>query len=361
MDAVVKSSLYLASILLLGAGVTSRFVLPSLRDAALSRRLRWGVLTGAVVVLIGSGLDILLTLHGILGFVDMPLVQNYLMNTRHGRAILVRLALVAVVLALALTGLGRGNATAEDGNAGRPEARWSITNVLFVLAGVTLLGTFSWTSHAAAMGGTPPLLADLVHYGAATVWAGPILYLALYPHWHEHQPALRKAFQHISRIGLVSVLLLFATGAYTALIHMQNPERFVASPYGLALGAKLAVVLLIIGIAALNRFWLLPAFLNAERSERFRTAVRSEALLLVTVFVLTGVLTTSALPHEGGAQPTVAENLVAFLRFLTGRCIYDGIDSGERRTYWRTCRAGGLLRERMWDVARFTCASRFRQ
>lgn len=319
MDAVVKGSLYLASILLLGAGVTSRFVLPSLRDTALLKRLRWGVLAGAVVVVIGSGLDIFLTLHGILGFVDVPLVQNYLMNTRHGRAILVRLALVAVVLALALTRLRRGKVTAEDGDAGRPEARWSITDLLFVLAGVTLLGTFSWTSHAAAMGGTPPLLADLVHYGAATVWAGPILYLTLYPHWHEHRPALRKAFRRISRIGLVSVLLLFATGAYTALIHMQNPERFVASPYGLALGAKLIIVLLIVGIAAWNRFWLLPAFLNADRSERFRTAIRSEAVLLIAVFLLTGVLTTSALPHGAGDQPTVTQNFVAFVRFLTGR------------------------------------------
>ena len=185
MDAVVKGSLYLASILLLGAGVTSRFVAGSVRDDALARRLRFGALIGAAVVIVGSIANLLLTVHGALGYLDVPLVQNYLANTRHGRATLVRLSLVLVVVVLALLGLRKRHVTAGGGDVVR--SGWRVTDALSVLTGVMLLGTFSWTSHAAAMGGTPPLLADLVHFGAATAWAGPILYLALYPHWREHR------------------------------------------------------------------------------------------------------------------------------------------------------------------------------
>ena len=317
MDAVVKGSLYLASILLLGAGVTSRFVATSIRDGSLTRHLSLGVLVGGTIVIVGSIANLLLTMHGVLGYLDAPLVQNYLANTRHGRATLVRISLVVVVVAITLLSLRRRPSTAGSGAAGR--SGWRVSDALFVLAGVTLLGTFSWTSHAAAMGGTPPLLADLVHFGAATVWAGPIIYLALYPHWSEQRPALKAAFRRVSMIGLVSVLLLFITGGYTALIHIQSPERFVSSPYGWALGVKLLVVAIIVAIAAANRLWLLPAFLSDDRSERFRNAVKAEAVLLVAAFVLTGVLTTSALPHEPGSQATALENLVNFVNYLMGR------------------------------------------
>jgi len=315
MAALVKGLLYLASILLLGAGVTGRFVLPAPPDAALTRRLRWGALAGAAVLMIASALDVLLTLQGILGFVDAPLVQGYLANTRHGRAVLVRLVLVVAVTLLTLRLTGRQ--AADEGAGTRGKGARLATDCLLVLAGVALLGTFSWTSHAAAMGGTPPLLADLIHFAAAGAWAGPLVFLALHPNWGEHRPALTAAFGRVSRIGMASVLALFATGTYTALIHMQDPARFVTSPYGLALGAKLVAVLAIVTIAALNRFVLLPRFLRGGAAAGLRRAIRWEAGLLVVVLLLTGALTTSALPHDAGPRPSAVENLGSFLRFLT--------------------------------------------
>jgi len=256
-----------------------------------------------------------LTLQGILGFADARSCRTYLANTRHGRAVLVRLALVVAVCLLALRLTNRREADKEAvtrGNGARLAA-----DCLFVLAGVAFLGTFSWTSHAAAMSGTPPLLADLIHFAAAGAWTGPLLFLALHPHWGEHRPALTAAFGRVSRIGLASVLALFATGAYTALIHMQDPARFVASPYGLALGAKLVAVLAIVTVAALNRFVLLPRFLRGGAAAGLRRAIRWEAGLLVVVLLLTGALTTSALPHDAGPRPSAVENLGSFLRFLT--------------------------------------------
>lgn len=288
----------------MGAGVAGRFVLPAPRDPAVSRRLRWGACIGAAVIVAGSAADILATLNDVQGSADAALVRDYLANTRHGRATLLRLALAAALLPLALPGCG-GSVTRQDRVATRRTPR--------------RLGTFSWTSHAAATAGAPAVLADLVHFGAASAWAGPILYLAVHPRWAEQPSLLQTALPRVSRIGLISVFLLFVTGAYTALIHMQNPERFMASPYASALGIKLAVVFVIVGITAASRLWLLSAFLRHEGTTPLRRAVRTEAAVLVAVFFLTGVLTNTSPPHEAGVQAAVPKNLASLLRFLTGR------------------------------------------
>lgn len=295
--AIVKSLLYLGAILLLGAGVLPRFIITSGADRGFRARLRWGAVVGAILVITGSALDIAVTLQNTLGFLDLGLAWDYTLNTRHGHAVIARFGLTIAAVALRRRG----------------------PNLSYALLGIVLLGTFSWTSHAAAMGGTPPLLADLLHFSAAALWAGPILYLALHPAWQAHLPALRTAFQRVSTVGLVSVVLLTLSGTYTALIHLQEPERFVASPYGLSLGLKLLAFIAIIAVAAINRFRLLPAFMQTESPDSFRSSVRLEAGLLIVVFILTGVLTTSSLPHEPGLSPSAIENLMGFIRFLFGK------------------------------------------
>ena len=123
----------------------------------------------------------------------------------------------------------------------------------------------------------------------------------------------------VSALGLACVLLLFATGAYTSLIHLQNPERFAASPYGRALMLKLLLVGVIVGLAAYNRMWLLPASLKGQLTARFQRVIQLEALTLIAVFITTGILTTSAMPHEPGLPPTALENLTTLLRYLGAR------------------------------------------
>ena len=111
-------------------------------------------------------------------------------------------------------------------------------------------------------------------------------------------------------------MLLFITGSYTALIHLQNPERFAASPYGQTLLYKLVLVGVIVALAAYNRIWLLPASLRGALVSRFQRVLRLEALALIAVFIATGILTTSALPHEPGLQSSVWDNLTTLLRAL---------------------------------------------
>ena len=311
--ALVKSLLLLGAVLLVGGGVTVAVVAPELAavGGALRRRVFWGAAVGAGLLLCGSALDIVLTLRAALGRLpSFELLVSYLSSTRHGHATLYRFALVILVFILTLT-LGR--------HAARRRAPASELLAVYFGLSLFLLGTFSYTSHAAATGGTPPLVADLAHFVAATVWAGPLFYLAL-SDWRDPYGALQPAFKRVSRTGLFSVMTLFATGIYATLVHLQDPAGFAISPYGFVLYAKVFLVLVIVALAALNRFWLLPAFLRGAQQLRrvnFRRVVRAEGTLLLAVFLLTGVLSTSALPH-GDEHTSAWTNLVNLVHTFEG-------------------------------------------
>ena len=310
MSAAVKAGLLLGAVLFVGGGVAARFVAPRLllESPAFRRRLGAGTLLGLGLLALLSALDLVVTIHSAIGRVDPELLGQYLTSTRHGRATLVRYGLLAV---LGLLALGQARAPTTARSFRSPQ------HALFAVLAASLLGTFSATSHAAAMGGRTPLLVDLAHFAAACAWAGPLLYLALYPGWQgAGRPALGQALANLSRVGLLSVGLLFASGLYSSLLHLQDPPAFVASPYGRVLGVKVGLAVLTVGLAGLNRFWLLPA-LN-RGSGGLRSALRAETAVLFTIFVATGVLSTSPLPHAGEMTGVLA-NVQTFWAYLWAR------------------------------------------
>ena len=310
MSAAVKAGLLLGAVLFVGGGVAARFVAPRLvlGSPAFRRRVSAGTLLGFGLLALLSALDLVVTIYSAIGRVDPGLLGQYLANTRHGRATLVRYGLLAVLGLLAL-GQARAPATSRPFRLTR--------HAFFAVLAVVLLGTFSATSHGAAMGGRTPLLVDLAHFAAACAWAGPLFYLALYPGWRgAGEPPLRQALANLSRVGLFSVGLLVASGLYSSLLHLQDPPAFVASPYGRGLGVKVGLALLTVGLAGLNRFWLLPTFARGRGG--LPTALRAETVVLVAVFVATGVLSTSPLPHSGEMTGVLA-NVQTFLAYLWAR------------------------------------------
>src|SRR5690554_1668289 len=146
MAIAVKTTLLLAATLLVGSGAFRYWIAPR---AATLNPVR-GAWLGAVLLISASIADLHGTLAAVVGSVDMELLWRYVTSTRHGDAVLVRLIAVSVLVALL-------------GWRGRPWLQWP-----FVPAALVLLGTFSYTSHAAAMAGTLPLRADLLHFAAAS-------------------------------------------------------------------------------------------------------------------------------------------------------------------------------------------------
>jgi len=298
-----------------GAGVFRFYVAPDLswtrRDTGLQaqgnphgrplRRTLTGLfLTGVLLLLLATPASILVTSQQLLGTIDLGFVSNYLTGTRHGQASLIR---VGLLLPLAVTLLV-------------PFVPW-LRRTLFTLTGLLLLLTFSGISHSAAMGGQGPLLADALHFSASTTWVGTLYFLTLLPLWDDgagrHHPLLPELLERLSTIGLVTVATLFLTGIYLALTHIESPQVLTGTEYGRSLIIKLLVIAVVLAIAAVNRFLFVP---RARRNDLtgFRRILTIEGVALLLVLGATGLLTSSALPHDPTiTHPDVLENLRNFL------------------------------------------------
>ncbi len=289
MTALLKGVLLLGATLLFGSVLLQHW----LRMGRPAARLL--AVVAALLLVGGSLLDIQLILASLP--VDLD-VWSYLTRTRHGLAVRWRVVVAAVLLVLSFL----------------PRFRW--LPALQLPGWLLLLFTFSYTSHAAAMAGGWALVTDWLHFVAAGVWSGVILaVLVVGELWLPvRRQQLLAAMRTVSAAGLASVLVVALTGSVSSLFHLAEPERFFGSDYSWALLLKLVLVALTVLLAALNRFRFLPQ-LEAGRPAGLRRALIIEAVLLVAVFMATGLLTTSSLPH-GQDFPGVLENFTRLLDFL---------------------------------------------
>lgn len=298
---LMKSLMLLGATALVSAGLARYWLL-----GGVPRAVKAVGLAGAVAVALFSLLDVRATVLSVLPSADAALLLRYLRTTAHGEAVQVRAALGFALAALLVL----------------PSARGRGGGVAFAVGTIGLLATFSVLSHAAAMGGWWPLVSDLVHFVAAGAWAGGVFALAVAPVWGPAERAgLEVAMRRMSTLGLLTVLTVALTGTVNALVHAGDPDAFLASRYVTALVVKVALVVITVALAALNRFLLLPRLLAGADPSGIRVAMRVEAVLLTAVLVATGWLSTTAVPHDMssmGAGVDVVDNAAGVLRRLFG-------------------------------------------
>jgi putative copper export protein len=290
-----KALLFAGAVLLLGAGVFTRWIAPEGVNGAPRRGLRAGTLAGAVLVVAGSALGVLDTVSRALGTVDPSMLSSYITDTRDGNAVVARLVILVPLLWLGM---------------GRRRPRWA-ERVAFVTLGLAFLATISLVSHAGAQPGVLPVPVDLLHLAGVAAWGGALVYGAWLLPWRP--PAAggvgtETAVAHLSTVGLWSLTLMAGTGAYQSLEHLWGPRALVETPYGRVLLIKVAVVAGVAAIAAVNRWVLIPSLARGgETAARLGGFVKAESLLVLAVIGVTSVLVSQAPP---GAPPTLSRPLV---------------------------------------------------
>lgn len=219
--------------------------------------------------------------------------------------------LVAAGLVLAGTAVGYA-AVARGDDHMRPARTVPVLASLAALSAPVLVG------HSQTV--KPHLLAiaaDLGHLVAGALWVGGVVGLLLF--LAETSPARRgparrgpaegrdplratAVVRRFSRYALWSVLLLATSGAVIGVLIVGTVNALVTTGYGLTLLLKLGIILPIVGIAAYNRYRLLPAILVRPTSRvRWRTLHRTlayEAALLIAVLTITGFLTNVSPSHH---------------------------------------------------------------
>lgn len=213
------------------------------------------------------------------------------LETRFGKVWLAQ-----AVLALAVAVL----ATATR----RRESRGISISMLVVAA--ALVPTPSLSGHA-SVGGGLALASDLAHVGAAAVWTGGLAFLALAlagsagDRWRLAALAVPR----FSALAVVSVAVLIVAGVVNAYEQVGAWRGLWDTTYGLLLLAKIALVLPLVALGALNNRYAVPRLRRqiATRSEqrRFVRVVGAELVLVLAVVAVTAALVT-----EPPARATVA-------------------------------------------------------
>jgi putative copper export protein len=277
MEILAKAATYLGFVLAVGAGVVG-VTFPDAVPAARRRRIAVGTMAGAALVVAGGLGEAWWLLERITrGRTDGNLFFGYLTDTRHGVAVLVRVAIAAVVTALA--------------------ARRTALPLPGVMVAVPV--ALAWLASAAAVGhsgamGTLPAVASLAHLVAVSLWAGALLQLSLAAAWGGSALPI-EALRRLGRIGLAALVTLAVSGFLMTRLHLQG-EGAWASSYGAALTLKLVLVAATVALAGLARFVLLRA-VERQGGRRLALAVRIESALLALVLVATAVVATRPPVH----------------------------------------------------------------
>jgi putative copper resistance protein D len=250
-------------------------------DANLRQWLAWG----AIAALALSALSIAVMTAAMMGVavggIGVSDVGAMLTGMSAGTAWIVRIAALASVLAAV---------------AIRPPA----TMLIVAVAGSALaLASLAWTGHGAMDSGGRGVVhasADVVHLLASGSWLGGLLALAilLWPSTTRADHDLtHRALARFAATGTIAVALLILTGLVNSwlLIGIDRLPALWTSLYGRLLLIKLALFVVMLGLAASNRFQLTPALQRDIRDGRATLAIGKlrKSLAVETVAAL-GIL-----------------------------------------------------------------------
>lgn len=143
-----------------------------------------------------------------------------------------------------------------------------------------------------------PLLT--VHVLAAAFWVGALLPLHRLAAVAQ-DPAAAAVLERFGRVAAGVVAALVVAGLIMGWWLTGSVMALVTSAYGQVLLVKLAVVAALLGLAALNKWRLVPAFAAGDprAGPALRRSIRFESTLAVAVVAVTALLTSAPSPPAG--------------------------------------------------------------
>jgi putative copper export protein len=210
--------------------------LPIVAPAA-TTQLRWALLS---LALLASGAWLVLAAADMAGTApDAAITAQVLRGTLFGAVFAARIVLL-LALAVMLTC-----------NSG---ARWIAlaSGLALVLPAITGHAATSSPANFTAIGA----VLDAVHLLAGGIWIGGLAALAAL--FRRKEANIILVLSLFSEVAVIAVLLLAMTGLINAASILLGDKGAVSALYLTVLGCKLALVLAMLGLAAANRFRLLP-------------------------------------------------------------------------------------------------------
>jgi copper transport protein len=255
-----------------------------------------------------------------------PSVVREVIGTRFGRIWSLRVIDWALLGAVLAAGAGartvpvlRPAAVGAAGVAPAPFPRAGVLAALAVPAAFLLVSP-ALAGHATTQDPVAALLPlDVIHVAAMSVWIGGLVALLfvvpaatrlLEP--GERGRLLAAVLIRFSPIALVCVVALALTGSGQALIELGwSLSPLTSTPFGRAVLIKLVLLLVLVGVAAVNRQRVVPALRRLAvggeppggAGRLLRRTLRAEVALVIVVLGVTSALVSYAPPVATGSGP----------------------------------------------------------
>ena len=218
---------------------------------------------------------------------DVNAILPVLAETQYGKVWLARMALVLIIGGLLWVGPQRIKIDAI-----------AFLTINFGLS-ACLLASLALAGHASAAEGTVFIFqvsGDALHLLASGIWLGglaPLATLLRQCNRNGNRAAFtvaRSATQRFSRLALVSVGVLITTGGYNAWNLVGGFAPLFGTAYGKLLLLKIALLLPLLGIGAINLLWLKPRIVDTVPDQPEQSAVHLRQLTRnIAIEMLVGV------------------------------------------------------------------------
>lgn len=173
-----------------------------------------------------------------------------------------------------------------------------------------LVATIAPTGHAAmhqGPDGNVHQVSDMAHLLCAGAWLGGLVPLSyILRHARDSQEGmtlLRGVLPRFSRMGYWAVGLLLITGVVNTTFLVSSPANLIGTLYGRILIAKICLVLVMVGLAIVNRGFMVPkigtsaeAAIDGSAAALWKS-VAAEQSLGILVLVIVSVLGVLPPPH----------------------------------------------------------------
>ena len=171
--------------------------------------------------------------------------------------------------------------------------------VVTTIGAAALLATLAGTGHTMKMDGMQSaahIASDSAHLLAAGAWFGGLLALSIV--LKAASPDAPAILSRFSGMGYMAVATLVGSGLINSWFLVGSPSNLVATACGQLLLAKLVLFAGMLGLAIVNRFWLVPALtkgasesvISAERLRRHVLAEQAIGFLVISIVSVLGTM-----------------------------------------------------------------------